>query len=286
MRRQYFFVGTVLLVMLLNACTKRVEIQMPYEGDKIVLNTLIQPDSVIYVRVTRSIPSNMLDDSGYKDIPGSAVIITANGVTLPAPQVQVIKGLSYFVSTEKAVRGQQYTVQVQAPGLTAVTATDTLPAAPLAKNASAQRNSNRVLFTLKDDPAPGNYYRIRIYITNENGGQGTYLLFGLDPAFNNNLVDFFTKSSYNSLVMNDERFNGKDVNFVLQTVDPIPGPSQVTVEVSVLTRATYDYFRTMTAQKENGNMAVRNPVRVYTNVTNGYGIVGGINTQKLTFKVE
>lgn len=286
MCRKFFFVGTVLLAMLLNACTKSVDIQLPYEGDKIVVNTLIQPDSVIYVRVTRSIPSNILDDSGYKDIPGSSVSITANGVALATPQIQVIKGFSYFVSTEKAVRGQQYAVQVQAPGLTSVTATDTLPFAPLAKNAGAQRNSNRVQFTLKDDPAPGNYYRIRIYLAGVNDAPGAYLLFGLDPAFNNNLVDFFTKSNYNSLVMSDERFNGKDVNFVLQTVDPIPGASEVTVEVSTLTRATYEYFNTMMAQRENGNLALRNPVRVYTNVTNGYGIVGGINTKKLTFKVE
>lgn len=286
MCRKHFFVGTVLLVMLLSACSKRVEIKLPYEGDKIVVNTLIQPDSVVYIRVTRSIPSNVLDDSGYKDIPGSTVTLSADGVSLTPLHIQQINGFSYFVSEQKAVRGKQYTVQVAAPGLTSVTATDTLPIAPDVKNAGAQRNSSRVQFTLKDGRGAGDYYRIRIYVTDDIGGQGAYRLFRLDPAFNNNLVDFFTKSSYNSLVMSDERFDGKEVNFVLQTAEPIAALSQVTVEVSTLTRASYEYFSTITAQKEGGNVAIGNPIRVFTNVTNGYGIVGGINTRKMLFKVE
>lgn len=286
MCRKRFFVGTILLAMLLNACSKRVEIQLPYDGDKIVVNTLIQPDSVVYVRVTRSIPSNIFDDSGYKDIPGSAVSLMADGVAFSPLQVQVIKGLSYFVSEQKAERGKQYTVQVTAPGLTAVTATDTLPVAPVVRNAGAQRNSNRIQFTLKDGPGAGDYYRIRIYVTDTSGGQGVYRLFRLDPAFNNNLVDFFTKNSYNSLVMSDDRFNGKEINFVLETADPMTAFSLVTVEVSSLTRTTYEYFSTVAAQKESGSSAIGNPIRVFTNVVNGYGIVGGINTKKLLFKVE
>jgi hypothetical protein len=283
---KYFFVCTLGLLILLGGCVKNVNIDLPYEGNKIVVNTLIQPDSVVYVRVTRSEPTNVFDDSGYKDIPGSNVTLTVDGIPVSPLQVQVIKGLSYFVSEQKAVRGKQYGVKVTAPGLETVTGTDTLPAAPDVKNAAAQRNSSRVQFTLKDSPAARNYYRIRIYVTDGNGGQGTYRLFRLDPAFNNSLNEFFTTSSYSSLVMSDERFDGKEVNFVLQTADPITGFSQVSVEISALTRVTYDYFSTVAAQKQNGIIVAGNPVRVFTNVSNGYGIVGGINSKKLVFRVE
>ncbi|SEW26183.1 DUF4249 domain-containing protein [Chitinophaga arvensicola] len=285
MRKSYFIVGAFGLSMLLNACEKKVEIQLPYEGDKIVVNSLIQPDSVVYIRVTRSVPSKVFDDAGYKDIPDAAVSLTANGVSLPL-QLQTIKGLSYYVSGEKAVLGQQYRVAVTAPGLKPVTGTDTLVAAPLANAATAQRNSNRVQFTLKDRAASADYYRIRIYRTDAGSGQVTFLLFRLDPAFNNNLVDFFSKGNYNSLIMSDERFNGKPVNFVLQTADPLTGDGDITVEVSALTRSSYLYFNTLAAQKESGNALVGNPARVFTNITDGYGIVGGINTKRMTFKIE
>lgn len=283
---KYFFVGAVGLAMFLVACSKRVEIRLPYEGDKIVVNTLIQPDSVVYIRVTRSVPSNVFDDSGYEDIPGAAVTLTADGAPVSPLQLQEIKGLFYYVSAQKAIRGKHYEVQVTAPGLQSVTATDTLPASPLIKNAGAQKNSNRVQFTLTDCPGTGDYYRIRIYVSDTSGAQGSFRLFRLDPAFNNNLVDFFAKSSFNSLVMSDERFDGKEVNFVLQTTDVITGNSRVTVEVSTLTYNTWEYFSTMSAQKDNGGNLIGSPVRVFTNVANGYGIVGGINTGKLVFKVE
>ncbi|MBS0031283.1 DUF4249 domain-containing protein [Chitinophaga sp. 22321] len=287
MNMKYFFVGAIGLVTLLTSCSKQVEIQLPYEGDKIVVNTLIQPDSVVYVRVTRSVPSDVFDDSGYKDIPGATVTLTEDGLPVAPMQVQEIKGLFWYVSQKKAVRGKQYAVAVAAPGLQSVTATDTLPFPPVIKNAAAQRNTNRVQFTLKDCPGTGDYYRIRIYVSDTSGEYGGFRPFRLDPAFNNNLVDFFTKSNYNSLVMTDERFDGKEVNFVLQTADPINSYSRVTVEVSTLTYNTWKYFSTVIPQKgDGGNIIIGSPVRVFTNVQNGYGIVGGINTRKLVFKVE
>lgn len=283
---KYFFVGATGLALLLSACEKREEISLPYEGDKIVVNTLIQPDSVVYIRVTRSVPSSVYDDAGYKDIPGAAVTLTAGDGSVWPLQTQVIKGLSYYVSDRKAVLGQQYKVAVTAPGLQAVTGTDTLPPAPLAYNAGAQRSSSRVQFTLKDHSASADYYRVRIYMTNATTGQGAFLLFRLDPAFNNSLADFFSKGNYNSLIMNDERFNGKQVTFVLQTAEPIMNAGEITVEVSALTYGTYQYFNTLLAQRESGNVITGSPVRVFSNVTNGYGIVGGINTRKMVFRIE
>lgn len=282
---KYFFVGAIGLSMLLSACEEREEITLPYEGDKIVVNTLIQPDSVIYIRVTRSVPSNIYDDAGYKDIPGATVTLTADETSVLPLQVQTIKGLSYYVSGQKAVRGQQYKVAVAASGLQPVTATDTLPPPPVAANASAQRNSSRVQFTLQDQSASTDYYRIRIYMTDAATGQGAFLLFRLDPAFNNNLVEYFSTGNYNSLIMNDERFNGKPVNFVLQTADPIMNAGEITVEVSALTYTTYRYFSTLAAQRDAGT-ALGSHVRVFTNVANGYGIVGGINTRKMIFKIQ
>lgn len=285
MGMKYFIVGAFGLSMLLSACEKKEAIRLPYEGDKIVVNTLIQPDSVIYIRLTRSIPSNIYDDGGYKDIPDATVTLSANEVAVPL-QLQVIKGLSYYVSGQKAVLGQQYRVAATAPGLKPVTGTDTLPAPPLVSAAAGQRNSNRVQFTLKDPPRSADYYRIRIYRTDTANGSAVFLLFRLDPAFNNNLVDFFSKGAYNSLIMSDERFNGKLVNFVLQTADLITGNGNITVEVSALTYSSYQYFNTLATQKEIGNTIAGNPVRVFTNITDGYGIVGGINTKRMTFKIE
>ena len=41
---------------MLFSCSKVVEYKLPYSGDKIVLNGLLNPDSVIQIRVSKSIP--------------------------------------------------------------------------------------------------------------------------------------------------------------------------------------------------------------------------------------
>ncbi|TWF45376.1 uncharacterized protein DUF4249 [Chitinophaga polysaccharea] len=286
MNKIYFFVGAILLVCFLQACEKRENVTLLYEGNKIVVNTLIQPDSVIYTRVTRSVPSNVLIDGNNTDVSGASVQLLEDGVPLASPEVQTIKGMSYYVSGSKAVLGKRYEVRVAVPGMQAVTAMDTLPAAPLASAAAAQINSNRIRFTLKDCPTANNYYRIRIYISNPDGSDGSFAQFRLDPAFNNNLVDFFAQGASSSLIMSDERFNGKEVNFVLQTNNPIAATTQITLEVSALTYNTYQYLNTLTTQLRSGEAVISQPVRVFTNVANGYGIVGGINTKKLVFKAE
>ncbi|PSL49960.1 uncharacterized protein DUF4249 [Chitinophaga niastensis] len=283
---QNVFVYAALLVLFFCSCEKRVDIKLPYDGDKIVVNSLIQPDSVIYIRVTRSVPSNVYDDNGFTEITNAAVTLEENGVVLTPLQWQEIKGHGYFVSTQKAILGKQYTVRVAAAGMQPVMATDTLPAAPDVSMAAAQRNSSRVRFTLKDRPDAADFYRIRIFAYGPDGQPDTLRLFRLDPSFNNNMVDFFTSGSNSSLIMNDARFNGKEVNFVLQTQDPIANTTQLMVEVSTLTNDAYQYFKAVSAQERNGGTIITEPVRVFTNVSNGYGIVAGINTKRMTFKVE
>ncbi|WP_341842774.1 hypothetical protein [Chitinophaga caseinilytica] len=46
----------LLAITALAACEQSADIPVPYEGDRIVVNSLVQEDSVIYLRLTRSQP--------------------------------------------------------------------------------------------------------------------------------------------------------------------------------------------------------------------------------------
>ncbi|MCW3463106.1 DUF4249 domain-containing protein [Chitinophaga nivalis] len=280
------FVYAIGLVLLMSSCIKRVDTALPYEGNKLVINSLIQPDSVIYIRINRSVATSIYDEAIFGAMVNADVVLEEDGKALPTPQIRQIKGQHYFVSAEKAVLGKQYTIRASAAGMQPVAGTDTLPVGPQAGMPGAQRNSNRVRFTLSDDVRGNNFYRVRVFACGPDMKPDTLRLFRLDPTFNNNLIEFFTGSSYSSLIMSDERFNGKTVTFVLQTDDPIVHTSYMMVEVSTLTYNSYKYLRTIASQITTGNSIIIEPVRVFTNITNGYGIVGGINTQRMTFKVE
>ncbi|RFS22771.1 DUF4249 domain-containing protein [Chitinophaga silvatica] len=274
------------LALFFISCEKRIELSLPYEGDRIVVNSLIQPDSLIYLRVTKSTPSNVYNESGFPEIENPEIRLASNDINLPALTKQTINGQTWWVSSSPAELGKRYTATVNAVGLTTVTATDTLPLAPVAEQAGAMRNSNRIQFLLKDRPGVTDYYRIKIAALAPGETIPNWLQFRLDPTFNNNLVDFFTRGNYSSLVMNDERFDGKSVMFVLQTEKPITSGTQLTVEISSLTVTTYQYLNSLYAQLQNGTAVTGVPVRVSSNVINGYGILGGINIKKLTIKVD
>nr|WP_295872856.1 DUF4249 domain-containing protein [uncultured Chitinophaga sp.] len=280
-----FFVYGIVLLTLLSACEERVNIQLKYEGDRVVVNSFLQPDSVAYIRITRSVPANVYDESGFAEIRDAQVTLLQNGIAMSPVQQQTIKGRTYFVSKEKIANGNEYTINVSAPGLTPVTAKDTLPPAPEVTGAAAQRHSTRVVFTLKDRPGARDYYQVRLFAYGPGNRPDTMRNFRLDPAFNNNLIDVIVNAHYASLIMDDARFDGKTVNFVLETEYPI-NATRMMVEVSEVTCGGYKYLRTANAQMHSGGVLITEPATVYTNVLNGYGIVAGINPRRLAFSTE
>ncbi|MBC9930958.1 DUF4249 domain-containing protein [Chitinophaga qingshengii] len=280
-----FFVYGILLTTLLTACEERVNIQLRYEGDKIVINSLLQPDSVAYVRITRSVPANVYDEGGFTEIGNAAVTLLQNGVAMSPLQQQQIKGRTYFVSREKVTNGNTYTINVSAAGLTPVSAQDTLPVAPIIADAAGQKGSTRVVFTLKDRPGAADYYRIRLFAYGPDNQPDTARGFRLDPAFNNNLIDVIANTHNDALIMDDTRFDGKTVNFVLET-QALINSSRMMLEVSTMTDGGFKYFRTLGMQYLGAGGLLAEPAPVYTNVHNGYGIVAGINSRRLVFDTE
>lgn len=280
-----FFVYGILLMTLLTACEERVNIQLKYEGDKIVINSLLQPDSVAYIRITRSVPANVYDEGGFAEIGNAQVSLLQNGIPMSPLQKQTIKGRTYFVSQEKVSNGNVYTVNAAADGLTPVSGQDTLPPAPAASDAAGQRYNTRIVFSLKDRAGVPDYYKVRVLAYGPDNQPDTIRNFRLDPAFNNNLIDVIANTHASSLIMNDTRFDGKSVNFVLETERPIY-TTRMMVEVSSLTCGGYKYFLTADAQVQSGGILISEPVTVYTNVRNGYGIVAGINSKRLMFSTE
>lgn len=281
----------ILLIIIMAACEKESRIDIPYDGDKVVMNSLIQPDSLIYIRVTKSKPVKESGNLRFPELQGAVVTLQENGNTLPAPQWTVINGKGYYVSQGVARAGARYTLNVSYTGLASVVAIDSTPAKAEIRDGFAQKTSNRVRFSLKDNAAERNYYRIRVYNADTVDGvivplkQDT-VKFRLDPSYNNNFIDIIGNAYYSEVLLTDERINGKDVLFVLQTSKEITA-SHMIVEVSGLTRGAYKYLDGTYSQRLEDRLDFSiDPVNIYSNVENGYGIVAGVNARRLSFSVE
>lgn len=277
-----------LSIITLTACVKESRIEIPYAGDKIVVNSLIQPDSLIYIRVTGS---KKVTEYSFDPLDSASVVLQENGITLPTPTYQLINGYGYFVSQSVAKTGSHYAIQVANKGLTSVSAGDSTPTRPLISNGYAQRGLNRVRFTLQEDGSAINYYRLRIFNAVESDGNWVIdrtdtIHFRLDPALNNDLPDIITNDYKSESIMTDANFNGKTIQFVLQTKKEVSS-SHMIIELCALTPAAWKYFQSTYTQRlsDSQNFSL-DPENAYSNVENGYGIVAGVNAARLLFTVE
>ncbi|WP_343675277.1 DUF4249 domain-containing protein [Chitinophaga sp.] len=286
MRRFLIF----LIVVTAVSCVKESRIDIPYAGNKIVVNSLIQPDSLIYIRVTSSKP---VTEYQFEPLESATVVLKEDGITLPTPIYKLINGAGYFVSQAVAKTGSQYSIHVENDGLTAVSAGDSTPIRPKISDGYAQRTLHRVRFTMQEDGSTNNYYRLRIF--NADSVDGKWVIdkkdtihFRLDPALNNDLPDIITNEYNSESIMTDANFNGKTIQFVLQTEKEVNSTHMI-IEVSALSAAAWQYLRSTSDQRlsdsDSQNFSL-DPENAYSNVENGYGIVAGVNAARLLFTVE
>lgn len=268
-----FFIG--LMIALLPSCMQKADIAVPYDGDKMVVNTLMQADSPAYIRVTRSARAGA---SKFEELSGASVELLENGVPMNVSR-QVINGAGYFVSAQPLKYGSQYVVKAAYQELVPVVGEDSLPQRPVVASVKAFGGGSRIQFVVKDRTALAEYYRIRIFHVRAD----TFLGARFDPSYNNEFINVIGTGYVKTNIIGDERFNGQEVTMIMQTAKALPAGDQFRLEVNSLTPAAYNYLKTLEIQIDNNPNFLIDPSKVYSNVTGGYGIVAGINAIHIPF---
>lgn len=266
----------ILGIAALAACEKPANIPVPYEGDRIVVNSLMQEDSVIYMRITRSQPPSA---TVFPEITNATVKLTAGDVPMVL-QRQVINGRGYYVTDTKVAAGLRYKVEVSASGLTTVEAEDTLPRQPLLREPFAQAGGNRVKVYLTDQPGTDRY-RIRLYkarkLADGRMVPGERREYRFDPSYNNSFTDLLTETYHEYSLIPDERFDGREILVVLQTRQVLVKDEVLLLEVTGLTSASWQYLKSLQLQDAARDNVLIDPATVFSNVGKGYGIFAGVS---------
>ncbi|MCK7557680.1 DUF4249 domain-containing protein [Chitinophaga sedimenti] len=196
------FIG--LMIALLPSCMQKADIAVPYDGDKMVVNTLMQADSPAYIRVTRSARAGA---SKFEELSGASVELLENGVPMNVSR-QVINGAGYFVSAQPLKYGSQYVVKAAYQELVPVVGEDSLPQKPVVASVKAFGSGSRIQFVVKDRTALAEYYRIRIFHVRAD----TFLGARFDPSYNNEFINVIGTGYVKTNIIGDERFNGRGGN--------------------------------------------------------------------------
>ncbi len=185
--------------------------------------------------------------------------------------------------------GDEYRLEVSAPGWETLSAVQHMPTAPIVKNLEGSiggaidpdgNAANALNITLQDPAGEENYYAVeafRFYFEYlyDNTGQIVdsmqikypVSLDSSDPGFST----VYTEDKP-LLIGKDALFNGNEYLLRLFTSDYIMEGDQILVRVSSITRDAYLFFKSYSAYGDSQYDPFAEPVVVHQNVENGHGI--------------
>jgi hypothetical protein len=270
-----------LLILSLMGCELIVDVEVPFEGKQVTVNSLFNPDSLWSAQL--NLNRGVLDQGPFEEINDAQVIIWEGDKAIDT--LTRIGGYGHFRSEdEKPEAGKTYTLSVSTPGYGELRATSSTPFPCPVTHAEAYEpgaNGNTMIkVTLHDDGDASNYYELYADLENEyynyDKGQMEYRrgripLSPKDPS----IPDDDDRPS-NSILFSDMRFNGSETELTFETSGAnLSYHNTIIVMLVTLSEDAYDYLRTGRLQNETSGDPFAQPVNVHNNIQNGFGIFAG-----------
>ena len=151
-----------------------------------------------------------------------------------------------------------------------------------------------VKFKFKDDAGAENYYRINAWLygtyrsVNQNGDTIENSSWqGLRPEMLTAVSDTVRDNGW-FLLFSDKNFNGleEELNLKFNNIQVADDFSSLNlyVELYTVSKTNFEYNKTLELYRHTNSNA--EPVHVYSNVQNGYGIFAGADFQRMEFVVK
>lgn len=285
----YIISGCISSLLFFPSCEKTVNIELPYEGNKIVVNSFMLKDSLIYARLTNS--SQLASSNNFPIPAGAKIDLYEDDVMKETLTRRNIYNREYLVSISKAISGKKYTLKASATGLENAEGSDTIPQkASFTPVEFKQTNSGndekaKLVININDPAGQKNYYRLRIYGADTNR-QSTgprllpskqyYHYFKVDNLASNNDFDIFGDFEYWQIYFTDDEFDGRNVTLTVNLNYFSSSIMYIAPELVHLSRDSYRYLQSRDNQFNNVDNPFTEAVVVYNNIKGGYGIVGGM----------
>lgn len=290
----------VVLLLFYSACETIVDIDIPKEETRLVLNGFFNPDSTFSISLFESL--HVLEDKEFEDrefkvVEGAIVsVFDDNGLKLAD---LTDEGSGRYSSNLRPEVGKEYRIEVSKTGFGTVEASDMIPgdsarvsAIQVVEVGEEGSAEYEITFSVQDYTGEDFYevsllqrsvfkfeettYEIVInhYMESEDevfddfNSIGTALLFR-DVLFDAGVSKITVKAFLNS-------YNSCDDN-----------PECISDEYFLILRKVsasyYNYNRTLLLQQDLEGNPFAEPVSVYNNITNGFGIFAGYRSSMFLF---
>jgi len=272
----------LLFVTFLFACEKTIRIDIPESEKKIVINGVLSPDEDIKVTISRSLYILDPDDGKPPFLTNAVVNLFENG--------QFINTLSHLSNGNysinyQASEGNTYYFEVNANDLNTATTSTKIPSKVNIKSMGWEPDiHNDIQFTVKfSDPGETeNYYLIDALYSPDTNLVKYYNFY---ISGNEQVLDIFTTHT-GQIILSDEVINGKSAEISFYAMDYLETFGIYKINLKNITRDYYLYLKSYTLQYENIDNPFAEPVQVYHNINNGFGILGSFNVSSKTIIIQ
>lgn len=297
--------------VLTASCETVVDVTVPEHEPQLVVHGFFTPDSVWAIWVSRSVSFTSPEAPTPVE---EATVEVWQGDHLLAQPTRADTGL-YLANGTGARVDQAYSIRVAAPGFEVTQGSGMLPAPPAIRhftenviaeeNQEARRKKVRVNLVLEDPVSTSDNYGLFVVQLrmkeDRTTGQWTPLPPSLFPFESSNTalreggIEFLETDAtvYREAFFSDGLFDGASfpLEFLLQYDRPSPDANVVIHRafVAVVVSASeelYQYWITANAQYFTNENPFAEPLRVYSNLSGGFGVFAGFQYQLFPLRLD
>lgn len=287
-RKLLFF--CVAIAAIFSSCERDINIELPDEVSKITVNGLANVDSAWNVYVSKSL--SVKDAANPIPITNATVLIKENG-TLVAQLIS--KGDGYYTAASNPSIGHTYTIEASAKDLADVNAVCAVPHRLVTTITNAKHNVSapanggggpggggtdlftEITFNIADSLS-ANYYLIEIMQADTVAGFMYPACISTDNYILKQSNDASSQGECSDrFYVPDQLFDGVNTTFIVRVNELLPQPGTgYYLKVSSVSNEYFKYLQSIDAYKNNQGNPFSDPVQVYNNITNGFGIWGSV----------
>ena len=300
-------ISIIILTLIFSSCEKVVYFEVETQENKLVVNSFIQPDSAGLMTISLSTDPLAVGFDNVR-VESATVNIFRNG-TLAGNFVHQGDG-NYTIdaATLNAQSGDIFSIEASAPGKETITAETEIPASVEIEEAKiidtifvevsySSIDSLGNIFVI-DTVVP--HYKLQITFTDHEGVDFYSITINYKDAFSETYTCFTTEDPIfilgeygggnnegstvtlcNEVYFNDITFEGTkktmEVSLLEIPTDFVLDP-KFEIKLKHVSSDFYKYRITANSQFGNQDNPFAEPVIVFSNIENGYGIFAGLNT--------
>ena len=273
----------VAFITLIISCQKTVSIDVGQINPRLVVNSILDKDSLIRVQLSKS--KSMMDSTQSIELINSATVKIFEDNILKQTLTKGVSGV--FSSSPKPSLTKSYRLEIENTGFGHVEASTLFPLTPQLLYATQTTELTpgsapqyiKFKIGLKDDGIQPYSFYLRAFLIKK-----AYLP-GANPKYvvpikiysDDNEVITDDKNTLKGVVFNDVAFSGSSYELIVYTPTRVTQDSYLWFELSSITSDYYKYLVSVILQNNAGNNPFAEPVVIKSNIQNGTGIFGAQN---------